>query len=89
MLESRDGGEGTQIFRAEHEAIDAVIMDWKMPGLDGNQWVGAMLPIDPNARTIFCTAYEIPESIRQEKPYELWLRSYGIWIGKHACLCLP
>ncbi len=66
VLESRDGGEGAQIFRAEHQAIDAVIMDWKMLGLDGDRWVGTMLSIDSNARTIFYTAYEIPGDVRRE-----------------------
>ena len=37
VLESHGGGEGAQIFCAEHEAINAVIMDWKMPGLDGDR----------------------------------------------------
>ena len=41
-------------------------MDWKMPGLDGHEWVRVMLGIDPDAQIIFCTAYEIPDSIRQQ-----------------------
>ncbi len=66
VVESREGGDATEIFRTEHEAIAAVIMGWKMPGLDGHEWVRTMLRIDPGARIIFCTAYEIPESIHQE-----------------------
>ena len=66
VLESREGGHATETFRAEHEAIGAIIMDWKMPGLDGNEWVRTMLGIDPDAQIIFCTAYEIPDNIRQQ-----------------------
>ena len=66
VLESQEGGDATEIFRAEHETIGAVIMNWKMPGLDGNEWVRAMLGIDPDAQIIFCTAYEIPDNIRQQ-----------------------
>ena len=66
VLESREGGDATEIFRAEHEKIGAVIMDWKMPGLDGNEWVRTILNIDPGAQIIFCTAYEIPDNIRQQ-----------------------
>ena len=66
VLESREGGEETETFRAEHEKIGAIIMDWKMPGLDGNEWVRTMLSIDPDAQIIFCTAYEIPPNIRQK-----------------------
>jgi CheY-like chemotaxis protein len=65
VLDSREGGDATEIFRTEHEAIGAVIMDWKMPGLDGHEWVRTMLDIDPDAQIIFCTAYEIPDNIRQ------------------------
>ena len=66
VLESREGGHATEIFRAEYETIGAVIMDWKMPGLDGHEWVRTMLGIDPDAQIIFCTAYEIPDNIRQQ-----------------------
>ena len=66
VLDSREGGHAAEIFRAEHEKIGAVIMDWKMPGLDGNEWVRTMLNIDPDAQIIFCTAYEIPDNIRQK-----------------------
>ena len=66
VLDSREGGDATEIFRSEHDTIGAVIMDWKMPGLDGNEWVRTMLGIDPDAQIIFCTAYEIPDNIRQK-----------------------
>jgi len=66
VIESREGGNATEIFRAEHEEIGAIIMDWKMPGLDGHEWVRTMLGIDPDAQIIFCTAYEIPPNIRQK-----------------------
>jgi len=71
VIESREGGDATQVFRAEHEKIDAIIMDWKMPGLDGHEWVRTMLGIDPGAQIIFCTAYEIPENIRQRLESEV------------------
>ena len=66
IIEAYDGGTATEIFQAQHDEIDAVIMDWKMPGLDGHNWVTLMLAADPNAQIIFCTAYEIDEHIRRE-----------------------
>ena len=66
IIEAYDGGTATEIFRAHHDEIDAVIMDWKMPGLDGHNWTPLMLAIDPDAQIIFCTGYEISEDIRKE-----------------------
>ena len=66
VLESREGGEATEIFRSGHDTIGAIILDWKMPGLDGHEWVRVMLGIDPDVQIIFCTAFEIPENIRQQ-----------------------
>ncbi len=39
VIEREDGGEGAEVFRDQHEEIDVVIMDWIMPGLDGDEWV--------------------------------------------------
>ncbi len=61
VIEREEGGEGTEVFRDQHDEIDAVIMDWIMPGLDGDEWTRMMLKIDPDARIIFCTGYEIDE----------------------------
>ena len=37
VLTADDGGEGTEIFQDQHDEIDLVMMDWRMPGLDGHQ----------------------------------------------------
>ena len=61
VIEREDGGEGAEVFRDQHEEIDVVIMDWIMPGLDGDEWARVLLKIDPEARVIFCTGYEMDE----------------------------
>ncbi len=65
IIEAYDGGTATQIFQAQHDEIDIVIMDWKMPGLDGHNWITLLLDADPNAQIIFCTAYDVDEDIRR------------------------
>ena len=65
IIEAYDGGTATQIFQAKHDEIDVVIMDWKMPGLDGHNWITIMLDTDPNAQIMFCTTYEVDEDIRR------------------------
>ncbi len=66
VLTADDGGEGTEIFQDQHDEIDLVIMDWRMPGLDGHHWIKPMLQIDPRANIIFCTAYELDEFALRE-----------------------
>ncbi len=66
IIEAYDGGRAAEIFLVRHDEIDAVIMDWKMPGLDGHNWISLMLAVDPDAQIIFCTGYDIPEDIRKE-----------------------
>ena len=39
VIEAYDGGTATEIFQAQHDEIDIVIIDWKMPGLDGHNWI--------------------------------------------------
>ena len=66
VLMAEDGGEGTEIFQDQHDEIDVVIMDWRMPGLDGHHWVKPMLAIVPEVEIIFCTAYELDEFALRE-----------------------
>ena len=66
VLEAREGGEGVAIFRAEHEAINVIIMDWIMPGLEGHHWIEPLLSIDPEVKLIFCTGHVLNQTLRAE-----------------------
>ena len=66
VLVARDGGEGMDIFREQHEDIDVVIMDWIMPGIDGHHWIGPLLATDPDTKLIFCTGYVLNEAVLGE-----------------------
>ena len=66
VLTARDGGEGMDIFREQHEAIDVVVMDWIMPGIDGHHWIGPLLATDPHTKLVFCTGYVLNEAVLGE-----------------------
>ena len=66
VLTARDGAEGLEIFRAEQEAIDVVIIDWIMPSMGGDEWIDHILAIDPEARIIFHTGQFIVEAVRKK-----------------------
>ncbi len=66
VLDAGEGGQGIAVFRAEHEVIDVIIMDWIMPGLEGHHWIEPILAIDPQVKLIFCTGHAINQTLRAE-----------------------
>ncbi len=66
VLAARDGGEGMDIFREQHEEIDVVVMDWIMPGIDGHHWIRPILAMDAQTKLIFCTGHVLNEAVLSE-----------------------
>lgn len=56
VAEARDGSEALELFR-EHEP-DVVLMDLRMPGMDGLEATRAIMTFRPNARIVALTSYE-------------------------------
>lgn len=73
------GGDAVRQVQAQH--FDAILMDIKMPGLNGVEAFLEMKKYDPNVRVIMCTAYGVESLIRQaldegalavlNKPFEM------------------
>jgi CheY-like chemotaxis protein len=62
VLTARDGHAGLSLF--ESEEIDAVILDYAMPGLDGGQVAALMRQRKPHVPILMLSAYvSLPENV--------------------------
>ena len=67
VIEAEDGTAGLEILRSDR-AIDALLTDGKMPGLNGYQLAEASLSLRPAMSVILMTGYAdeaIPDAIRK------------------------
>src|SRR5271156_820650 len=62
VLTARDGASGLSIFNSQE--VDAVILDYAMPGLDGGQVAAAMRQRKPTIPILMLSAYvSLPENV--------------------------
>ncbi|HEV2274025.1 MAG TPA: response regulator [Acidobacteriaceae bacterium] len=62
VLTAQDGAGGLSIF--ESQRVDAVILDYAMPGLDGGQVAAIMRQRKPEIPILMLTAYvTLPDSV--------------------------
>ncbi len=52
-----DGRAGVELFRLRHQQIDLVLLDMKMPGMDGRQTYQALSEIRRDVKVIFASGY--------------------------------
>jgi CheY-like chemotaxis protein len=79
VLTARSGEEAVQQVKAR--PVDVVVMDIKMPGMNGVEAFIEMKKFDPGVKVIMCTAYIVEATIRQalsegaqavlNKPFEM------------------
>jgi DNA-binding NtrC family response regulator len=64
VLVALDGPSGIAI--SHNECIDAVVIDFNMPGMNGDQVALAIMKNQPTARVVVCSGVldEIPESLK-------------------------
>jgi CheY-like chemotaxis protein len=51
------GRQALDLYRQHRESIRVVLLDVRMPGLDGPQTLAALREIDPGVRCVFMTGY--------------------------------
>ncbi len=74
VLLAEDGREGIEIFRAQHDSIDVIILDWILPSMSGDKWLDEILAIDPQAKVVFTTGQFMGEAVQRE--LEVKVRSF-------------
>jgi len=65
VLVAADGREGVDVFRANAQTIDAVIVDLTLPLLNGEQAFGEIRRIRPDARVIMMSGYDDERTTRR------------------------
>jgi signal transduction histidine kinase len=56
-----NGHEGIDLFRRNHQQIDLVLLDMKMPGINGAETYQQLQQIQPNLKVIFTSGYSEAE----------------------------
>ena len=96
VLYAEGGAQAIEIFKAESERIDAVLLDLSMPQLDGEQTFHALRSICSRVPVLLCSGYTELEVLARfrgsgltgalQKPVatELLLRKVGEAVGGGA-----
>lgn len=64
VLLAADGYEAIELYCAHQATIDLVLLDMKMPGMNGAQTLMALRGINPDVKVIFCSGYSEAEALR-------------------------
>jgi signal transduction histidine kinase/CheY-like chemotaxis protein len=59
VLDARGGAEALEIFRERGEAIDLVLLDLVMPGMDGGETFDRLRALKPDVRVLLTSGYSI------------------------------
>jgi signal transduction histidine kinase/CheY-like chemotaxis protein len=81
VLLASDGYEGLHIYRERQKEIGLVLLDFSMPGMDGEKTFNELRQIDPEARVILSSGYSETGGMRRildngclgfiKKPYNI------------------
>jgi CheY-like chemotaxis protein len=58
VLTAEDGSDGVRVFQAQHEEIDAVVLDLSMPRMDGHECLRRIREISSDVPVLLCSGYD-------------------------------
>ncbi|MGD8521127.1 MAG: response regulator [Desulfobacterales bacterium] len=65
VLEAIDGQQAIDIFEKQKDAIDIVLLDMRMPGMNGATVYNRLIKIQPNVKVILFSGYFENQQIRK------------------------
>ena len=65
VLLAQGGAEGVEVFREHYQTIDVVLLDFKMPDLNGEEVYIQLKEIDPEVRVVIVTGLSEDEALDQ------------------------
>jgi two-component system cell cycle sensor histidine kinase/response regulator CckA len=81
VMTAKTGEEAVELFAAETDRIDLIILDLGMPGMGGHKCLSQILKIDENTRVIIASGYSMNGEVKKSldagavgfiaKPYQL------------------
>ena len=63
VIEASDGHEAVDRFRSQGDAIDAILLDMTMPGMNGAEALAEIRKIEPHARVILTSGYDGQDTV--------------------------
>ncbi|MFP4501507.1 MAG: response regulator [Candidatus Hydrogenedentota bacterium] len=75
------GPEAVDTYREYGATIDLVMLDLNMPGMDGEETLGALRAINPGVRTVISSGYtplEVAAHLTQPPPSEYLQKPYKL-----------
>lgn len=71
VIVAASGQESIDLYRAQGDEINAVVLDMRMPGMDGRETYYRLKEVDPNVKVVMCSGYSETEIARQFEPGEI------------------
>ena len=57
VVEARNGRQAIEVYQAEHDNIDCILLDLSMPDLDGEETYRELQKIRPDVRVVLNSGY--------------------------------
>ena len=76
-----DGEEGVNVFRERLNEIDLLILDFKMPKMNGVEAFAELIRIKPDVRVIICSGYTedvVMERFSGQRPAGILHKPYNM-----------